>query len=71
MKNDQLVELVNKKNSKEKDALESDENYIHFYFKWEKVLKSTRVKDTRSDIFLEKGTYDLGKAQLREKQLFV
>lgn len=71
LNNNKLVELVKQKNSEEESTLESDENYIHFYFKWNKVLKNTSVKDTRNDITLEKGTYELGKAQLRDGQLFV
>ena len=71
LRNNQLVEFVNRKSNKEKMDLAPDENYIHFYFKWNKVLKDTNVKDTRSDIILEKGTYELGKAQLRDGQLFV
>lgn len=71
LRNNQLVEFVNRKSNKEKMVLAPDENYIHFYFKWNKVLKNTSVKDTRSDIILEKGTYELGKAQLRDGQLFV
>lgn len=64
-----IKNLVNKKNDTNNN-LETDDNYIHFYFKWNKYDNDSLVTDTRNNIKLKENTYELGKLQLKGKQLF-
>ena len=64
-----IKNLVNKKNDTN-NKLETDDNYIHFYFKWNKYDNDSLVTDTRNNIKLKENTYELGKLQLKGKQLF-
>lgn len=63
--NNNLKDLV-----QEKDIKNTDDNSIHFYFKWDKKNYELGVIDERNGITLEADKYELGKVQLRDEKLF-
>ena len=72
---DNFKNLINIKQGEKQDKKQdrnnksSDDNCIHFYFKWNKNGDTSKVTDERSDITLEDGTYELGKAKLENGSL--
>ena len=61
--NENLKKLITEKNKTTND------NCIHFYFKWNKNNLNSEVTDERSGVPLPMGTYDLGTAELNGKRL--
>lgn len=64
-----IKNLVEEKNNANKDS-ETDDNYIHFYFRWNKYDNGSIVTDTRNNIELKENTYELGKLKLKDNKLF-
>lgn len=64
-----IKNLVEEKNNANNNS-ETDDNYIHFYFRWNKYDNGSIVTDTRNNIKLKENTYELGKLKLKGKQLF-
>lgn len=61
--NENLKKLITEKNKTTND------NCIHFYFKWNKNNFNSKVTDERSGVPLPMGTYELGTAELNGKRL--
>lgn len=62
--NKNLKKLITEKNKTTND------NCIHFYFKWNKNNSNSNVTDERSGVPLPIGTYELDKAELKGNILF-
>lgn len=69
LSSDNIKNLVEEKNITNNNS-ETDDNYIHFYFRWNKYDNGSMVTDTRNNIKLKENTYELGKLKLKGKQLF-
>ena len=69
LSSDNIKKLVEEKNITNNNS-ETDDNYIHFYFRWNKYDNGSMVTDTRNNIKLKENTYELGKLKLKGKQLF-
>lgn len=68
--NNELIKLI--KNVNEQDSIENNDKYIHFYFTWHKKYDNNKgVYDSRNKMDLGDITYKLGKAKLKDDNLYI